>query len=139
MRGLNERSGRCMSDDIEQAQQGLEHAHEANAAHPTHNDRGARRVAVLISALAAALAIAEMQEKGAQLVGGVQQPLADRPARPGSGGRTPAAAAEGGPPTKESRPPPAGLPGQAGVARESSHRLGPTARSPPCRARGLPI
>ena len=55
-----------MSDDIEQAQQGLEHAHEANAAHPTHNDRGARRVAVLISALAAALAIAEMQEKGAQ-------------------------------------------------------------------------
>ncbi len=55
-----------MSDDLEQAQQGLEHAHEANAAHPAHNDRGARRVAVLISALAAALAIAEMGEKGAQ-------------------------------------------------------------------------
>ena len=55
-----------MSDDLEQAQQGMEHAHEANAAHPAHDDRGARRVAVLISALAAGLAIAEMAEKGAQ-------------------------------------------------------------------------
>jgi hypothetical protein len=55
-----------MSDDIEQAQQGLDHAHEANEAHPAHNDRGARRIAVLISALAAGLAIADMQEKGAQ-------------------------------------------------------------------------
>jgi hypothetical protein len=55
-----------MSDDIEQAQQGLEHAHEANERHPAHNDGGARRVAVLISALAAGLAIAEMAEKGAQ-------------------------------------------------------------------------
>lgn len=55
-----------MSDDIEQAQKGLEHAHEASAAHPTHSDRGARRVAVLISALAAGLAIAEMAEKSAQ-------------------------------------------------------------------------
>jgi len=55
-----------MSEDLEQAQQGLEHAHEANAAHTAHNDSGARRVAVLISALAAGLAIAEMAEKGAQ-------------------------------------------------------------------------
>jgi hypothetical protein len=55
-----------MSDDIEQAQQGLEHAHEADEAHPAHRDTGARRAAVLISALAAALAIAEMGEKGAQ-------------------------------------------------------------------------
>lgn len=55
-----------MSDTIEQAQQGLEHAHEASEAHPAHNDRGARRVAILISVLAAALALAEMSEKGAQ-------------------------------------------------------------------------
>lgn len=55
-----------MSGDIEQAQQGMEHAHEADKAHPAHNDRGARRVAILISALAAALALAEMSEKGAQ-------------------------------------------------------------------------
>jgi hypothetical protein len=55
-----------MSDDIEQAQQGLEHAQEAVERHRSHNDRGARRVAVLISALAAALAIAEMGEKSAQ-------------------------------------------------------------------------
>jgi hypothetical protein len=55
-----------MSDDLEQAQQGMEHAHEASERHPAHNDRGARRVAVLISALAAGLAIAEMAEKGAQ-------------------------------------------------------------------------
>jgi hypothetical protein len=55
-----------MSDGIEQAQQGLEHAHEANEKHPQHNDRGARRVAVLISVLAAVLALAEMQEKASQ-------------------------------------------------------------------------
>jgi hypothetical protein len=55
-----------MSDDIEQAQQGLEHAHAANEAHPAHSDGSARRVAVLISALAAALALAEMAEKSAQ-------------------------------------------------------------------------
>ena len=54
-----------MSDDLEQAQKGLEHAHDA-AHHPTHSDRSARRVAVLISALAAGLAIAEMGEKSAQ-------------------------------------------------------------------------
>jgi Domain of unknown function (DUF4337) len=64
--GRNGGGGQGMSEDIEQAQQALEHAHEADAAHPAHNDRGARRVAVLISALAAALAIAEMGEKGAQ-------------------------------------------------------------------------
>jgi len=55
-----------MSDDIEQAQQGLDHAQEANEKHPEHNDRAARRIAVLISILAAALAIADMKEKGAQ-------------------------------------------------------------------------
>jgi hypothetical protein len=55
-----------MSDTIEQAQQGLEHAQEANEKHPEHNDMSARRIAILISALAAALALAEMSEKGAQ-------------------------------------------------------------------------
>jgi len=55
-----------MSDDIEQAQQGLEHAHAAIEGHAEHSDRGARRVAILISVLAAALALAEMGEKGAQ-------------------------------------------------------------------------
>src|SRR5450759_1498077 len=55
-----------MSDDIEQAQQGMEHAHEADKAHPAHNDRGARRVALLLSVLAEALALAEMSETGAQ-------------------------------------------------------------------------
>ena len=55
-----------MSDNIERAQQGLEHAEHANEAHPQHNDVGARRIAILISALAAALALAEMSEKGAQ-------------------------------------------------------------------------
>jgi hypothetical protein len=55
-----------MSEDIEQAQQGLEHAHEDDEMHPAHNDRGARQVAILISVLAAALALAEMSEKGAQ-------------------------------------------------------------------------
>lgn len=55
-----------MSEDIEQAQKGLEHAHEDDESHPKHNDRGARRVAILISVLAAALALGEMSEKGAQ-------------------------------------------------------------------------
>ena len=55
-----------MSDTIEQAQQGLEHAQHANEVHPEHNDTGARRVAILISVLAAALALAEMGEKAAQ-------------------------------------------------------------------------
>lgn len=55
-----------MSDDIEQAQQGLEHAHHEAEGHGAHNDTGARRVAILISVLAAALALAEMNEKGSQ-------------------------------------------------------------------------
>jgi len=55
-----------MSDDLEQAQKGMEQAEEAGEQRGAHNDGGARRIAVLISALAAALAIAEMQEKGAQ-------------------------------------------------------------------------
>jgi hypothetical protein len=55
-----------MSDDIEQAQTALEHAKHAVEHHPEHNDSGARRVAVLVSALAAALAIAETGEKSAQ-------------------------------------------------------------------------
>ncbi len=55
-----------MSGTIEQAQQGLEHAQEANEAHPEHNDTGARKVAILISVLAAALALAEMSEKASQ-------------------------------------------------------------------------
>lgn len=55
-----------MSDTIEQAQQGLEHAEHAAKGHAEHDDKGARRVAILISALAAALALAEMSEKAAQ-------------------------------------------------------------------------
>ncbi len=55
-----------MSDDIEQAQRGLEHAHHAAQGHVEHSDTGARRIAILISVLAAALALAEMAEKGAQ-------------------------------------------------------------------------
>ena len=51
-----------MSDDLERAQDGIEHAHEAHQ----HGDGSARRIAILISVLAAALALAEMQEKGAQ-------------------------------------------------------------------------
>lgn len=52
-----------MSDDLERAQEGMEHAHEAAE---THGDGSARKIAILISVLAAALALAEMQEKGAQ-------------------------------------------------------------------------
>jgi hypothetical protein len=55
-----------MSETIEPAQQGLEHAHAAIEGHAEHSDSGARRVAILISVLAAALALAEMGEKGAQ-------------------------------------------------------------------------
>ena len=55
-----------MSGDIETAQQGLEHAQEANEAHPEHNDRFAQRVAILIAVLAAALALSEMGEKASQ-------------------------------------------------------------------------
>ena len=52
-----------MSDALERAQEGMEKAHEA---HVEHGDNGARRIAILISVLAAGLALAEMQEKGAQ-------------------------------------------------------------------------
>jgi hypothetical protein len=52
-----------MSDSIENAREGLHQAHHAPA---LHTDSTARRIAVLIAVLAAALAIAEMAEKGAQ-------------------------------------------------------------------------
>ena len=51
-----------MSESIEHAREGLEHASHA----PGHSDTTARRIAVLIAALAAALAIAEIGEKAAQ-------------------------------------------------------------------------
>ena len=46
----------------------MEHAHEIQGGHhgAAHSDAGARRVAVLISVLAAALAIAQMGEKSSQ-------------------------------------------------------------------------
>jgi len=52
-----------MSESIERASEGIEHAHHAPA---LHSDTTARRIAVLIAVLAAALALAEMGEKGAQ-------------------------------------------------------------------------
>lgn len=52
-----------MSETIEHAREGL---HEAHHAHALHGDTSARRIAVLIAVLAAALALAEMGEKGAQ-------------------------------------------------------------------------
>ena len=52
-----------MSDTIEHAREGLEHAEHA-AKHG--GDGSATKVAVLIAALAAALALSEMGEKGAQ-------------------------------------------------------------------------
>ena len=52
-----------MSGSIEQAREGLEHAHHAPG---LHTDTTARRIAMLIAVLAAALALAEMGEKGAQ-------------------------------------------------------------------------
>ena len=52
-----------MSETIENAREGLHHAqHEPGG----HTDGSARKVAVLIAVLAAALALAEMGEKGAQ-------------------------------------------------------------------------
>ena len=52
-----------MSDSTDLAKEGIEHAHH----HETlHNDRFARRIALLVSAAAAILAIAEMGEKAAQ-------------------------------------------------------------------------
>ena len=50
-----------MSETIEHARDGLEHAE-----HAAHTNPSAARIAVLIAALAAALALAEMGEKGAQ-------------------------------------------------------------------------
>ncbi len=52
-----------MSETIEHAREGLHHAH-----HPPehHSDRTARGIAVLIAVLAAALALAELEEKAAQ-------------------------------------------------------------------------
>lgn len=52
-----------MSDDLERAQKGMEDAQEA---HERHGDSAARTIAILISVLAAGLAIAEMQEKSSQ-------------------------------------------------------------------------
>jgi hypothetical protein len=52
-----------MSETIEHAREGLEHAEHAPA---HHTDGTARRIAVLIAVLAAALALADMGEKGAQ-------------------------------------------------------------------------
>ena len=57
-----EDTGGGMSETIEHAREGLHHAHHA----PAHTDTTARRIAVLIAVLAAALALAEMGEKGAQ-------------------------------------------------------------------------
>jgi hypothetical protein len=52
-----------MSESIEHAREGIHEAHHAQA---LHSDTTARRIAVLIAVLAAALALAEMGEKGAQ-------------------------------------------------------------------------
>lgn len=52
-----------MSETIEHAREGIEHAHEG---HSPHVDTTARRIAVLIAVLAAALALADMGEKSAQ-------------------------------------------------------------------------
>jgi hypothetical protein len=52
-----------MSETIEDARDGIEHAHHETGA---HMDTTARRIAVLIAVLAAALALSEMGEKGAQ-------------------------------------------------------------------------
>ena len=51
-----------MSDTIDHAKEGIEHAHHA----ADHGDGSARRIAVLIAALAAALALSEMATKSAQ-------------------------------------------------------------------------
>jgi hypothetical protein len=52
-----------MSDDIERAKDGIEDAHHHAE---TYGDAGAKMVAMLIAALAAALAIADLGEKSAQ-------------------------------------------------------------------------
>ncbi|OJY65598.1 MAG: hypothetical protein BGP12_17165 [Rhodospirillales bacterium 70-18] len=58
-----------MTDSLEFAKEGLEHAGHARHGDThgnAHDDNGARKIAVLIAALAATLAVAEMAEKGAQ-------------------------------------------------------------------------
>src|SRR5579862_5746689 len=56
-------AGAAMSDDIDRAKEAIEGAHEAGG----HEQGGsARTIAVLIAALAAALALSDMAEKGAQ-------------------------------------------------------------------------
>jgi Domain of unknown function (DUF4337) len=52
-----------MSEAFEHAREGIHHGHGAP---DLHSDTTARRIAVLIAVLAAALALAEMGEKGAQ-------------------------------------------------------------------------
>src|SRR5271157_4464268 len=52
-----------MSDSIEHAKEAIDEAHHA---HVQHGDHNARRIAVLIAMLAAALALADMGEKQAQ-------------------------------------------------------------------------
>jgi hypothetical protein len=52
-----------MSETIEQAKDSIAEAHQA---HLEHGDGNARRTAILIAVLAAALALADMGEKGAQ-------------------------------------------------------------------------
>ncbi|HME26169.1 MAG TPA: DUF4337 family protein [Acetobacteraceae bacterium] len=52
-----------MSDTIEHAREGIEHAEHKPG---PHTDSTARRIAVLIAVLAAALALADMGEKGEQ-------------------------------------------------------------------------
>ena len=53
-----------MSDGLEQAQEGIEHAYHALEHAPA--DKSSRNVAVLIAVLAACLALSEMGEKAAQ-------------------------------------------------------------------------
>lgn len=53
-----------MSDGLEQAQEGIEHAHHASEHGDT--DKSPRNVAILIAVLAACLALSEMGEKAAQ-------------------------------------------------------------------------
>jgi len=50
-----------MADSVEMATESIEHTH-----HAAHADTGARRVAMLVAGLAAALALSEMGEKAAQ-------------------------------------------------------------------------
>src|SRR5262249_15164901 len=60
---LHRDTGGAMSQTLEHAREGM---HHADHDHGQHGDATARRIAVLIAVLAAALALAEMGEKGAQ-------------------------------------------------------------------------